>query len=77
MNGAGGRRIADRVRELFDNGCERVLVDLEGTRLINHNGLAELRALCDEVVRRGGWICFCNLTLTLSRAFKVAGLLDA
>ena len=77
MNGDGGRRIAGRVHELLDSGCERVLVDLEGTRLVNHNGLDELRTLCEEVARRGGWICFCNLTTTVNKAFRIAGLVEA
>jgi anti-anti-sigma factor len=77
MNAECGRRIADSVRMLFDRGCRLILIDLDGTRLVNHNGLHVLRELRDEVARRGGRLGFCNLTATVAATFRIAGLLPA
>jgi len=76
MNAEAGRLIADRVHALFNRGRTRILVDLEDTRLVNHHGLLMLRALRDEIARRGGWLGFRNLSVTVARTFELAGLLD-
>ncbi len=74
MNAEGGDRIADKARDLLDRGCEALLIDLRGTRLVNHQGLAALHRLRDEVVRRGARLAFRNLSATVARIFDIVGL---
>ena len=42
INNEGGQAIADAATELMDSGCSTLLIDLEGTRIINSIGVSIL-----------------------------------
>jgi len=76
INNEGGQAIADAVNGLVDSGCRRILIDLEGTRIINSIGISILLEILDRLMDAGGTMAFCNLTPTIAKTFEIMGLVQ-
>ena len=76
INNEGGQAIADAVRQLVDAGCRTILIDLEGTRIINSIGISILLEILDGLLESGGSMAFCNLTPTIAKTFEIMGLVQ-
>ncbi len=76
INNEGGQAIADAATELMDQGCGTLLIDLEGTRIINSIGVSILLEIMEKLIEEKGQLAFCNLTPTISKTFEIMGLVQ-
>jgi len=76
INNEGGQAIADAATELLDHGCGSLLIDLEGTRIINSIGVSILLEIMERILEEKGRLAFCNLTPTISKTFEIMGLVQ-
>jgi len=76
INNEGGQAIADAATELMGKGCETLLIDLDGTRIINSIGVSILLEIMEKLIEDKGRLAFCNLTPTISKTFEIMGLVQ-
>lgn len=76
INNEGGQAIADAAHELIDKGCGTLLIDLDGTRIINSIGVSILLEIMEKLLEDQGRLAFCNLTPTISKTFEIMGLVQ-
>jgi len=76
INNEGGQAIADAATELMGEGCRQLLIDLEGTRIINSIGVSILLEIMEKLIDSNGRLAFCNLTPTISKTFEIMGLVQ-
>ena len=76
INNEGGQAIADAASELIEGGCGTLLIDLEGTRIINSIGVSILLEIMEKLLEDKGQLAFCNLTPTISKTFEIMGLVQ-
>ena len=60
--------------ELLDQGCRTLLIDLDGTRIINSIGVSILLEIMEKLLEDKGQLAFCNLTPTIEKTFHIMGL---
>ena len=76
INNEGGQAIADAAGELMDRGCGTLLIDLEGTRIINSIGVSILLEIMEKLLEENGRLAFSSLTPTISKTFEIMGLVQ-
>jgi anti-anti-sigma factor len=76
INNEGGQAIADAATDLLGQGCQTLLIDLEGTRIINSIGVSILLEIMEKMLEGKGRLAFCNLTPTISKTFEIMGLVQ-
>ncbi|NOZ77656.1 MAG: STAS domain-containing protein [Acidobacteria bacterium] len=76
INNEGGQAIADVINRLLDRGAVALLIDLEGTRIINSIGVSILLEVLEKLMEKNGRLAFCNLTPTIARTFEIMGLAE-
>jgi len=76
INNEGGQAIADAATGLMDQGCNKLLIDLDGTRIINSIGVSILLEILEKLMDEKGRLAFCNLTPTISKTFEIMGLVQ-
>jgi anti-anti-sigma factor len=77
INNEGGQAIADAAADLMSRGCSTLLIDLEGTRIINSIGVSILLEIMEKLLEeRSGRLAFCNLTPTIAKTFEIMGLVQ-
>lgn len=76
INNEGGQAIADAATQLMDQGVSTLLIDLEGTRIINSIGVSILLEIMEKLIESDGRLAFCNLTATISKTFEIMGLVQ-
>ena len=76
INNEGGQAIADAAADLLGQGHSKLLIDLEGTRIINSIGVSILLEIMEKLLERDGRLAFCNLTPTISKTFEIMGLVQ-
>ncbi|MCU0305191.1 MAG: STAS domain-containing protein [Thermoanaerobaculales bacterium] len=76
INNEGGQAIADAATELIEGGCGTLLIDLDGTRIINSIGVSILLEIMEKLLEDKGRLAFCNLTPTISKTFEIMGLVQ-
>ncbi|MEJ2580474.1 MAG: STAS domain-containing protein [Acidobacteriota bacterium] len=76
INNEGGQAIADAANTLISQGCKKLLIDLDGTRIINSIGVSILLEILEKLMDDKGQLAFCNLTPTISKTFEIMGLVQ-
>ena len=76
INNEGGQAIADAASSLMDQGCKNLLINLDGTRIINSIGVSILLEILEKLMDQNGRLAFCNLTPTISKTFEIMGLVQ-
>jgi anti-sigma B factor antagonist len=76
INNEGGQAIADAANTLMSQGCKKLLIDLDGTRIINSIGVSILLEILEKLMDDKGQLAFCNLTPTISKTFEIMGLVQ-
>jgi anti-sigma B factor antagonist len=76
INNEGGQAIADAATELISDGCGTLLIDLDGTRIINSIGVSILLEILEKLMDEKGRLAFCNLTPTIAKTFEIMGLVQ-
>ena len=76
INNEGGQAIADAAADLLGQGNTKLLIDLDGTRIINSIGVSILLEIMEKLLERDGKLAFCNLTPTIAKTFEIMGLVQ-
>ena len=76
LNGPSGEKLADTAKDLIAEGYNKLVIDLEQTRLINSIGISILIEIIELIHQQEGVIHFCNLTPVIQRTFKIMGLVQ-
>lgn len=76
INNEGGQAIADAATDLMDGGCRTLVIDLDGTRIINSIGVSILLEILEKLMDEKGRLAFCNLTPTIAKTFEIMGLVQ-
>jgi anti-anti-sigma factor len=76
INNEGGQAIADAATDLIEQGCGTLLIDLDGTRIINSIGVSILLEIMEKLIEDKGRLAFCNLTPTIAKTFEIMGLVQ-
>ena len=74
INNEGGQAIADAAEEILGQGHTKLLIDLDGTRIINSIGVSILLEIMEKLMDGGGELAFCSLTSTIAKTFEIMGL---
>jgi anti-sigma B factor antagonist len=76
INNEGGQAIADAAEDIISQGHSKLLIDLDGTRIINSIGVSILLEIMEKLLEDKGTLAFCNLTPTISKTFEIMGLVQ-
>jgi len=74
INNAGGEEIARQAYALMGGGVNRLLLDLEKTKIVNSIGISILIEILEKILDSGGRLAFCRLTPTIEKTFQIMGL---
>ena len=76
INNMGGEQIATACDDLMEKNVIRFVFDLEQCRIVNSIGISILIEVIEEVVESGGKVLFCVVSPTISKTFRIMGLLQ-
>jgi anti-anti-sigma factor len=74
INNQGGEEIAKVAYELIDDGVKVLLLNLEGTKIVNSIGISILIEIIEKMLEIDGKLAFCSLTPTIDKTFHIMGL---
>lgn len=74
INNQGGEEIARVAYELIDDGTKILLLNLQGTKIVNSIGISILIEIIEKMLEIDGKLAFCNLTPTIEKTFHIMGL---
>ena len=74
INNQGGEEIARVAFELIENGETIILLNLQGTKIVNSIGISILIEIIEKMLEIDGRLAFCNLTPTIAKTFHIMGL---
>jgi anti-anti-sigma factor len=74
INNPGGEEIARVAYELIDDGVKVLLLNLEGTKIVNSIGISILIEIIEKMLEIDGKLAFCSLTPTIDKTFHIMGL---
>jgi len=74
INNTGGEEIARQAYVLMGGGVNRLLLDLEKTKIVNSIGISILIEILEKLLDSGGRLAFCRLTPTIEKTFQIMGL---
>jgi anti-anti-sigma factor len=76
IDGTNGQKLLDLAQKLLEKGAARVALDLAGTRVVNSIGISRFIQMVETFAQEGGVIAFCGPNDTISRTFRIMGLLQ-
>ncbi len=74
INNQGGEEIAKAAYQLIEEGRKKLLLNLEGTKIVNSIGISILIEIIERILEIEGKLGFCRLTPTISKTFHIMGL---
>ena len=74
INNQGGEEIARVAYELIDEGQKALLLNLQGTKIVNSIGISILIEIIEKMLEIEGKLSFCCLTPTIEKTFHIMGL---
>ena len=74
LNSLMGEEVERVVREALDAGCRRILLNFEGTRLINSIGISIIIGIVEKIIERQGMLAFCALSRINRELFQMTGV---
>jgi anti-anti-sigma factor len=74
INNQGGEEIARVAYELIDEGRKGLLLNLQGTKIVNSIGISILIEIIEKMLEIEGKLSFCCLTPTIEKTFHIMGL---
>ena len=74
INNQGGEEIARVAYELIDEGEKALLLNLQGTKIVNSIGISILIEIIEKMLEIDGALSFCCLTPTIDKTFHIMGL---
>ena len=74
INNQGGEEIARVSFDLIGDGQKILLLNLQGTKIVNSIGISILIEIIEKMLEIDGRLAFCNLTPTIEKTFHIMGL---
>jgi anti-anti-sigma factor len=74
INNQGGEEIARVAGELMEDGYRALLLNLEGSKIVNSIGISILIEVLERMLELEGTLAFCSLTPTIQKTFHIMGL---
>ena len=74
INNQAGEEIARVAYVLIDEGYKALLLNLEGTTIVNSIGISILIEIIEKMIEIDGRLAFCRLTPTIDKTFHIMGL---
>lgn len=74
INNQGGEEIARAANELIQEGHKILLLNLQGTKIVNSIGISILIEIIEKMLEIEGKLAFCSLTPTIEKTFHIMGL---
>jgi len=74
LNSLLGEEIERVVQDLLGTGGQRVLLNFEGTRLINSIGISFIIGVVEKIMERNGLLAFCSLNRINRELFQMTGV---
>src|SRR5512135_3235457 len=71
INNTGGEEIAREAYALLGSGVNRLLLDLERTKIVNSIGSSILIEILEKLLDQGGKLAFCRLTPTSEKTCQI------
>jgi len=76
VNNPGGEKIAKECYKLIDEGFKHFVLNFEKSKVINSIGISILIEIIEKVLEIKGSVSFTGLTATISKTFKIMGLIQ-
>ena len=74
INNDGGQRIVEEFSKHFADGISKVLIDIEGSKVVNSIGISYLIEIIEKLNERSGTLYFCNMDAAIEKTFTIMGL---
>ena len=74
INNNGGEKISEEFSKHYDNGVTKVLMDIEGSKVVNSIGISFLIEVIEKLNEKGGKLYFSNLDPSIEKTFTIMGL---
>jgi len=74
LNSLLGEEVENAVRAKLDDGGRRILLNFEGTRLVNSIGISFVIGVVEKVMELEGRMAFCEVSRINRDLFRVTGL---
>jgi len=74
INNTGGEKIVSEFLKYIDNGINKVVMNLENTKVVNSIGISYLIEIIEKLNSNNGKMIFTNLDPAIEKTFKIMGL---
>lgn len=74
LNSLMGEEVERIVQEALDTGGRKVLLNFEGTKLINSIGISIVIGIVEKIMERNGMLAFCCLSRINRELFQMTGV---
>ena len=74
LNSLLGEEVEKVVRARLDDGGRRILLNFQGTRMVNSIGISFVIGVVEKVMEREGRMAFCEVSRINRELFRVTGL---
>ena len=74
LNSLLGEEVEKVVRKRLEEGGRRILLNFEGTRMVNSIGISFVIGIVEKVMERDGRMAFCDVSRINRDLFRVTGL---
>jgi anti-anti-sigma factor len=74
LNSLMGEEVERVVQEALDAGRRKLLLNFEGTRLINSIGISIIIDIVEKIMERNGMLAFCALSRINRELFQMTGV---
>lgn len=74
INNVGGEKILQEFNKYIESGINKVVLDLEKTKVVNSIGISYLIDIVEKLSQNNGKLYFTNLDPTIEKTFNIMGL---
>ncbi len=74
LNSLLGEEVERAVHDILDAGRQRVVLNFEGTKLINSIGISFIIGIVERMMERNGTLAFCSLNRINRELFQMTGV---
>ncbi len=74
LNSLLGEEVERVIQQLVNAGGQRVLLNFEGTKLINSIGISFIIGIVERMMERNGMMAFCSLSPINRELFQITGV---
>lgn len=74
INNTGGEKIASEFEKYFNEGTNKVLIDIENSKVVNSIGISFLIEIIEKLNGKDGKLYFTNLDPSIEKTFTIMGL---